>query len=463
MLFNSFEYVVFLPLVIMLYYVIPQRFRWVMLLAASYYFYMCWKVEYAALIMLSTAVDYWAGIKMSAQDSRKKRRKFLFASLFVNLGLLFFFKYFNFFSHNLELTLGRANIFYDSPAFNLLLPVGISFYTFQTLSYTIDIYLGKAKAERHLGYFALYVSYFPQLVAGPIERSTRLIPQLRKPATVTADDFRYAINKILLGFFKKVVVADTVAIYVDQMYGSVPNGTGLQYYFTVVLFATQLFCDFSGYTDIAIGSARLMGVRLMENFDRPFLTTNLGDFWQRWHISLTSWIRDYMFVPMVKKLNNAAVTSIIVFVVIGIWHGASWNFVIFGLFHGVVMIIQRLLMQIKLYARFEKTTVGRWILIVVNFHLLVFSGIFFRTQTLSQAWEVMKHIATDFRIGLGELQSPFQTEFLMAAMVSLMALGTALFNKKLTFRINWLYILIMLVLTFFLGQDLANQFIYFQF
>ncbi len=226
MIFNSIEFLVFFFVVILVFYSIPHRFRWMFLLAGSYYFYMCWKVEYVFLIILSTLIDYWAGRMMSDEPVKKKRRKYLAASLIVNLGLLFFFKYYGFFTNNVEVLLSQFNILVNFKEFDFLLPVGISFYTFQTLSYSIDVYRGELKAEKHLGYFALYVTYFPQLVAGPIERAGTLLPQLRKEADVTREDIRYGINKILLGFFKKLVVADTVATYVDQVFDNVAGGTG---------------------------------------------------------------------------------------------------------------------------------------------------------------------------------------------------------------------------------------------
>lgn len=463
MLFNSFDFVLFLPLVIAAFYLIPHKFRWMFLLTASYYFYMCWRVEYIVLIAASTLVDYWAAIKMEGAPDQRSKRKYLFASLTLNLGMLFFFKYFNFFSYNTEVLMSKFNIFYDSTVFDLLLPVGISFYTFQTLSYTIDVYQGKVKAERHLGYFALYVSYFPQLVAGPIERSDRLLPQIRKKPEVTRDDIRYAINKILLGFFKKVVVADTVAIYCDQMFSGSLAGTGLQYYLTLVLFSVQLFCDFSGYTDIAIGTARLMGVRLMENFNWPYWTSNMSDFWSRWHISLTTWIGDYMFKPMVMRYKKRAMyLSIGVMVVIGFWHGASWSFIVFGLLHGLIIEVQRRWRKFKPFKPFNNSKFGKHFFILWNFHLLLLTGVFFRTD-VANAWEILKHIATDFRIGLAELQSPYQTEFIMAAFVSVLVLSTAFVNRELRFRYNNLYIASMLFIIFLFGQDLQNQFIYFQF
>jgi alginate O-acetyltransferase complex protein AlgI len=464
MMFNSFQYVVFLPLVVMAYYLLPHRFRWIMLLGVSYYFYMCWRVEFALLMLASSFIDYWAGINMAAKKDKKDRRPYLVASMVFNLGILFFFKYFNFLTYNVELALGEFNFFYDSPFLDILLPVGISFYTFQSLSYTFDVYKGKCDAEQHLGYFLLYVCYFPQLVAGPIERPGSLIPQITRDTRATADDVRYGINKILLGFFKKVVVADSIAVFVDQMYGHIPNGSGLMYYFTMILFLLQIFSDFSGYTDIALGSARLMGVRLMENFDRPLYVTNLQDSWNRWHISLTTWIRDYIFIPLaLKNKGRRELYTILVFVVIGLWHGASWNFMIFGLFHGINVVLQRYYRDIKALQPLGKNFLVRQVYSLWNFHLIAFGCIFFRTQNLHDAWRVITHIFTDFRLGKAEVQSPYQTEFMMAILVSVLLYFTVFFNKELRFRWNWLYITVILLVIVLLGQDVKNQFIYFQF
>ena len=344
MLFNSLDYLIYLPLVVFAFYLIPHRFRWVFLLAASYYFYMCWKWQYIFLILFSTMVDFYAGIQISKTPDKRKKRWFLLMSLFVNLGFLFYFKYFNFFTENTAIILSQFNIFTDFEYYDILLPVGISFYTFQTLSYTLDVYQGKSQPETHLGYFALYVAYFPQLVAGPIERSVRLIPQLKKRPNVSKEDIKYAVNKILLGFFKKIVVADTVSQYVNLVYANVDGTTGAHLYWAAFFFAIQLYADFSGYTDIAIGSARLMGVKLMENFRYPLWYENHTQYWANWHISLTSWIRDYVYIPL-ARINRSKgaqmVWSIFILLLIGVWHGANWTFLMFGLVNGIVLVIQR--------------------------------------------------------------------------------------------------------------------------
>lgn len=463
MLFNSFDYLLFLPLVLVLYHLIPKDWRWVMLLAASYFFYMCWKPFFAIFMLLSTAVDYWAAMKMEDAPDKQVRKRYMAFSLVANLGLLFFFKYMNFFAYNAEFLLGSLHVYYDSPVLNIILPLGISFYTFQSLSYTFDVYKGKDKAERHFGYFALYVSYFPQLVAGPIERAGNLIPQLRAHKPATDDDIRYGINKILLGFFKKVVVADNLAPYVDQLYGNIPGASGLQYAIAAVLFTVQLYCDFSGYTDIAMGSARLMGVRLMDNFDRPFNTSNLNAAWSKWHISLTSWIGDYVYRPWIRnKPNQTRLITIATFVIIGFWHGPTWNFIAFGLFHGICMVLQRMYIRIKPLKAFNNSRPMKLFWTVWNFGLLVVSCIFFR-NSLTDAFTVIHHIFTDFRLSMADLRSGYFAQMMMAICFALLAWATALFPRSMRFKYDNAYVACMLVVIFIFGSDSQNQFIYFQF
>jgi D-alanyl-lipoteichoic acid acyltransferase DltB (MBOAT superfamily) len=450
-------------LVRVLYHLIPKPYRWMMLLPASYFFYMCWKPFFAVFMLLSTAVDYWAAMKMEDAPDKRTRRRYMAFSLVANLGLLFFFKYMNFFAYNAEVLLGSLHVYYDSPVLNIILPLGISFYTFQSLSYTFDVYKGKDKAERHFGYFALYVSYFPQLVAGPIERAGHLIPQLRAHTPATDDDIRYAINKILLGFFKKVVVADNLAPYVDQLYGNIPGASGLQYAIAATLFTVQLYCDFSGYTDIAMGSARLMGVRLMDNFDRPFNTTNLNATWAKWHISLTSWIGDYIFKPWIRsKPDKAKLIVIATFVIIGFWHGPTWNFILFGLFHGVSMVIQRMYTRIKPLKKFNSSRPMKLFWTVWNFGLLVFSCIFFRNN-VTDAFAVIHHIFTDFRLSMADLRSGYFAQMMIGIFFALLAWATALFPRSMRFKYDNVYVTCMLLVIFLFGSDAQNQFIYFQF
>lgn len=470
MQFNSLEYIIFFMLMIFIYHAIPHRHRWKLLLAGSYYFYMCWKIEYVVLILLSTMVDYWAAIRMSEKLTKDERRPLLYLSLFVNLGLLFFFKYYNFVSENIEVLFSQFNIFYNMREFDLLLPVGISFYTFQTLSYSIDVYRGHAKAERHLGYFALYVSYFPQLVAGPIERSSSLIPQLRKNRQTSPNDLRFGVYKILLGFFKKLVLADTCAHYVDLVFGNTAAASGIQVFIAMNLFAVQIYGDFSGYTDIAIGSARLMGIRLMENFNKPMWVRSFSEFWNKWHISLTKWIEDYMHLPLLnvipkwkKNLIYNAVIIMLVMLAIGLWHGAKWTFVVFGLYNAVMLIIQTGMRKMPFFKKFRNNKSYEFFLRVSNWYLLVFGIAFFRAQDIEHAFLAYSKLFTDFRLSLTEIFLSHRFELVASFTVSIIALLIIYNEKHLRLKYKWVYVVGMILMILLLGQDRSNQFIYFQF
>ena len=344
MAFNSFEFLLLLPISVVLYFILDSKYRWILLLVTSYVFYMFWNPWYIFLIVGSTLIDYVCGLGLDKAEHRRRRKGYLFLSLFVNLGLLFLFKYLDFFTGTINDIASILNMQYAIPALKLLLPVGISFYTFQTLSYTIDVYYKKLPAERHLGYFALYVSFFPQLVAGPIERATSLIPQLRAKKTVDYDRITSGLKLIGFGLFKKVVIADQCGILVDNYFSQPQNYHGFVPFWAMFLFIWQIYCDFSGYSDIAIGSAKILGFDLMINFKRPFLGRSTPELWQRWHISLTTWFRDYIFVPLSsgeRRKNYLMFYLFLIFLISGFWHGASWNFVIWGSIQGLIIVFYK--------------------------------------------------------------------------------------------------------------------------
>ena len=392
MLFNSLEYLVFLPAVVLLYFLTPQRARWLLLLAASYLFYAAWRVEYLALIVTSTLVDYAAGIAMGACATRAERRKWLLLSLLVNLGLLFTFKYADFAIGSANALGGWLGAGPDWPLLELLLPVGISFYTFQTLSYAIDVYRGEREAERHLGRFAVYVAFFPQLVAGPIERSTRLLPQFVEHHRFDPANLRAGLWLILFGFFKKLVVADQAGLYVDAVYAAPGEAGAAAQLAASYLFAFQLYCDFSGYSDIAVGSAQLMGFRLMENFRRPYVAQSVQEFWRRWHVSLSTWFRDYVYVPLGGSHGTAgrwAWATAVVFLTSGLWHGANWTFVVWGALHVLYMYVGAATQggRERIAARLPPALSRArpvWRAVFV-FHLWAFSLVFFRSESLAGA------------------------------------------------------------------------------
>lgn len=402
MLFNSWQFILFFPVVVCLYFSLPERFRWALLLGASYFFYMCWKPAYLVLILISTLVDYCAALTMARTSSRLKRKGLLILSLCANLGLLFSFKYFNFFNESLRVVLQHFPISYDIPRLNVLLPVGISFYTFQTLSYTIEVYRGRQEPERHFGIFALYVSYFPQLVAGPIERPKNLLPQLRRRHDFDYDRVTEGLGLIVWGLFKKVVIADRLALLVDSVYSEPARFGGAGLTIATVFFAFQIYCDFSGYSDIAIGAAQVMGHRLMKNFDRPYFATSIGDFWRRWHISLSSWFRDYLYIPLGGNRVRAlrfCVNLLIVFVVSGLWHGANWTFIAWGFLHGLYYLLGKAtrsfretaaeLAGLSRYPRFHRS-----VKVAVTFVLVCFAWILFRANSISDALIVISRLGT---------------------------------------------------------------------
>lgn len=400
MLFNSLEYLIFLPLVVALYFATPAKWRWLLLLVASYYFYMSWKAAYVILIMVTTLVDYWVALQIGKAPDKKKKKRFLVLSLVVNLGILASFKYLDFMTGSLNMAFREFNIFHPLPLFHILLPVGISFYIFQSLSYTIDVYRGIKEPEKHVGKFALYVAYFPQLVAGPIERSTSLLPQIHETHHFDQQKLISGVKLILWGFFKKLVIADRLGMFVSKIYEHPGDHTGLPVILATGLFAFQLYCDFSGYTDIARGSARTMGFDLMINFNRPMIAKSMRDFWNRWHISLTTWFRDYLLysLPYIKGTKvlywRLYLNLVITFLLMGLWHGAAWTFVLFGLYHGLLLVLETVTdnQRARISAAIHLDDLGPVKKILGNlftFSLLAFSLYFFRADTIGDSFRFM--------------------------------------------------------------------------
>lgn len=483
MLFNSVDYLIFFPVVIALYFAIPVKWRWLLLLIASYYFYMCWKAEYVILIMVTTLVDYFVALKMGQVTSRKKKKHYLVLSIIVNLGMLAGFKYLNFFTDSVNLLFREINVFHSLPLFHILLPVGISFYIFQSLSYTIDVYRGVTLPEKHAGKFALYVCFFPQLIAGPIERPNHLLPQIHEPRPFDQHRLVSGLKLMLWGFFKKVVIADRLGMFVSYVYENPSEHTGLTVILATVLFAFQLYCDFSGYTDIARGSARILGYDLMLNFNRPMIAKSLRDFWNRWHISLTTWFRDYVLysLPYIKDkkivFGKIYRNLIITFLLMGLWHGAAWTFLIFGLFHGVLLVIETI--TEKQRTRFyELTRINDFIVlkntfgIIITFSLLTFSLFFFRANSLSDSLLLISNAVdfSNFRESLGDILKDNEVLFGMLMIIGLMVteylhakydLVRIVSSKPLVIRWSVYIGFIFFVLLF--GVLQKQKFIYFQF
>jgi alginate O-acetyltransferase complex protein AlgI len=473
MLFNSAQFLIFLPIVLIGYFLLPYRLRWIFVLLCSYYFYMCWKVEYVLLIMFSTGYDYVVVRAMGAMTEPKARKRLMWASIGMNLGVLLFFKYFDFLMSSGNMVLNATGAGETLPILQVVLPVGISFYTFQSMAYAIDVYRGAREPERHLGYFALFVCYWPQLVAGPIERSATMIPKLKAYHAFDFDRTVQGLNRIVLGFFKKVVIADRLAVYVNEVYGHPEDFGTITMVLAIVFFAFQIYCDFSGYTDIAIGCAGIMGVTLTENFNRPYLSRSITDFWRKWHISLSSWFRDYVYIP----LGGSRVVKwrmyynlFLTFVVSGLWHGSNWTFVVWGAFHGMMLVSEKLTEEgrRRLQARTFRARIHQLTKlagIMVTFALVAIGWVFFRAKNLGEAATVLKKLfVPDLRFHASEVMA-FNGAFNFA--VSLLVLGLFLFSgllpKDLKMRYNLAFLMVTGMLILLFGKGGHHDFIYFQF
>ncbi len=489
MLFNSFSFLYFFPIVVTLYFVFPRKIRWFWLLITSYFFYMSWNPKYALLILTSTIITYLSGIYIEKANKRGSGNKKIFVALsFIsNLAILIGFKYFNFINENFALLFEKIGLDWSVSNLNILLPVGISFYTFQALSYTMDVYRGKIGATHHFGKYALFVSFFPQLVAGPIEKSANLLPQFDRANKFDYDRIKDGLILMAWGFFKKMVIADRLAILVNTVYANPTSYSGFELIIATLFFAVQILCDFSGYTDIAIGAAKVLGFDLMKNFDRPYFSKSIPEFWRRWHISLGGWFRDYLYFPLggsrvstFKKYRNI----MIVFLVSGIWHGASWNFLIWGFLHGIYQIIDLAITpQVnKINASLKINTsslIHKLYKVILTFSLVTIAWVFFRANTFADAIYIIQNsfvfnpevvISGDiYKLGL-----PWR-EFKIVVVAMLVLFGANLLERKyhlLDFLrkqhliIRWaFYIVLVLYVLFYgvYGSDEKAAFIYFQF
>jgi len=473
MLFNSIDYFIFLPLVGLLYFILPFKYRWILLLGASYFFYMSWKAEYIVLIITSTIVDYYCGLQMGKIPEKKKRKPFLYLSIIVNLGILFTFKYYNFFNSSVSEVFSDLNINYNTPVSSLILPIGISFYTFQTMSYSIDVYNDKIKPEKHFGIFALFVTFFPQLVAGPIERAGHLLKQFKVSHPFKVANLTLGGQLIVWGLFKKVVIADRLAIFVDNVYDQPYDHSGISQLLATVFFAFQIYCDFSGYSDIAIGSARLLGFDLMQNFRQPYFSKSISEFWSRWHISLSTWFRDYLYIPLG---GNRTVkwrwyyNLMITFLVSGLWHGANWTFVVWGFIHGFFILCEKLINYDKLGSeKFSKI-----LKISLNFVIVLLAWVYFRANTITDANFIITNIITsqysNIYTSIADVGMS-KPDIIASILLIIFLLAIDFFQKSQTKYVfygwprivKWAIIYLMIFSIIFIGIDGENQFIYFQF
>ncbi len=462
MLFNSLLFLVFFCIVTSAYYLITPKLRWVWLLMASSYFYMYFKPEYILIILFTIVVDYIAGILIEKAQGRQ-RRLFLYASLAANIGVLAFYKYFNFLAENFNFL--SASVKGPQVALlNMILPIGLSFHTFQAMSYTIEVYRGNQKAERHLGLYALYVLFYPQMVAGPIERPQQMLPQLHSEKKFNRQTFMTGLFLMALGFFKKVVIADRLGLYVDPIFTNPHGHSSLELLIATYFFAFQIYCDFSGYSDIAIGTALVLGIQLMRNFNLPYLSRNIAEFWKRWHISLSTWFKDYVYIPLGGNRVSLALTCVnllIVFMISGLWHGANWKYLVWGLIHGCLLIGYNLFK--KLNFSVKGFTFFKWL---ITFNLICLAWIFFRAENLKDAAYIISKILSgnNFTYSAG-LIMPVKGIMFCTAIILLLLTGEKYLQRfaQASTRKKVTATLLLAVACYFLGIFNEAQFIYFQF
>ncbi|MCX7923709.1 MAG: MBOAT family protein [Clostridia bacterium] len=488
MLFNSIEFLIFFPIVTFLYFILPHKFRWFMLLAASCIFYMAFIPAYILILALTIVVDYFAGIYIEKSEGERKRL-FLILSIVSTTAILFIFKYFNFFNANMASLARLLHWNYSIESLSIILPIGLSFHTFQSLSYVIEVYRGHQKAERNFGIYSLYVMFYPQLVAGPIERPQNLLHQFYKEHKFEYKRVTDGLKLMAWGFFKKVVIADRLAILVNQVYNNPTNYEGVPLIVATIFFAFQIFCDFSGYSHIAIGAAQVMGFNLMENFRRPYFSKSISEFWKRWHISLSTWFKDYLYISMggnrVPKWRwhfNLFFT----FMVSGLWHGSNWTFIIWGALNGFYLVfslwtddIRKTITKLSGLSRLPR--LHNLLKLGITFSLICFSWIFFRANSLHDAVYIVSHLfkgfenipniqaLTDSLFKLGLRQYEF---FIAVASIIIMELihiveqrkgsvRAILSEKPAWFRWTAYYLLVTSILVF--GVFGNQEFIYFQF
>ena len=404
MIFNSWEFALFFPLVTVLYFVLPHKFRWMLLLLASCLFYMTFIPVYILILLFTIVVDYFAGIFIEKSEGHR-RKVFLTASIIVNVGALVFFKYFNFINGNMLELARLVHWNYPIGALNIILPIGLSFHTFQAMSYTIEVYRGKQKAEKHFGIYSLYVMFYPQLVAGPIERPQNLIHQFMEEHKFEYSNVTEGLKLMAWGLFKKVAIADRLAIDVNRVYAQPLLYPGLPSILATIFFAFQIYCDFSGYSDIAIGAARVMGFKLMQNFNKPYFSGSISEFWKRWHISLSTWFRDYLYIP----LGGSRVAKwrwqfniFIVFLLSGLWHGANWTYVVWGALNGIYLIFSGLTENVrKRLVAFigldSHPGAHKLLRVAITFSLICVAWVFFRAKNIQTASFMLGHFADVFK------------------------------------------------------------------
>lgn len=478
MFFNSVNFAIFLPIIFLIYWFVTNKslkFQNILLLVSSYFFYACWDWRFLFLLMFSTILDYYTGIKMSEAQSQSKKKIWFWLSISINLAFLGFFKYYNFFAVSFAEAVSNLGIQVSPWTLKVILPVGISFYTFHGLSYVIDIYKGRIKPERNFVDYSVFVSFFPLLVAGPIERATHLLPQIQKKRS-----FNYAIaadglRQILWGLFKKIVIADNCAKYANIIFNNSSEHSGSTLVFGAVLFAFQIYGDFSGYSDIALGTARLFGIDLLKNFAFPYFSRDIAEFWRRWHISLSTWFRDYLYIPLGGSKGGTWMkvrNTFVIFLVSGFWHGANWTFIVWGLLNAlyimpsIIFNTNRANLDVVAQGRYFPTF-KEFLSVMLTFALTVFAWIFFRSDNITAAFQYIHRMFTHSLFSKPDI-FPKEILLLIIGFVIVEWIGREKNYAIATVGLNWpkplrwaCYYSIIFAMFYFLGED--QQFIYFQF
>lgn len=470
MLFNSFDFFLFLFIVLITFWLLPAKFKWIFLLISSYFFYAQWNPIYLLLLIFTTVIDYTIALKITSSKAKFKSKLGIYLSVIMNLGVLFIFKYYNFFHESIKEIYKLFSIEYNYNTSTLLLPVGISFYTFQVLSYSIDVYKKVIVPEKRIGKFALFVSFFPQLVAGPIERAKDLLPQINKQRfRINSENARIGLLYIFWGLFQKVAIADNIATLVDKVYENPLNVESGLLLYTVLLFSFQIYTDFAGYSNMAVGIAKLFGYELTLNFKSPYLSPSISIFWKNWHISLSRWVKDYIYIPLGGNrisVQKTYINLIITFFIVGLWHGASFNFIFWGLLNGLFLILERLL-HLK---NESKNTIVNSFRIILTFVLISLIWVPFRAKSISETIDIFKKIMFDFK--LAELKFWIVeniSSIFIIPLILLISIELIIKKRNLESILTWkkhqqILFFLMLIFTIILtGKTNGGAFIYFQF
>lgn len=488
MLFNSIQFIIFFIVVIIVYFNLNPKFRWFFLLISSSFFYMMWNPYYILLLLFSTFINFYLSLKISKTRNKSKRKLYLIVSLFVSLGILFIFKYLTLVNSTFNYFFSALKLNYRFDTLNILLPMGISFYTFQTLSYTIDVYRNDIKPEKGFLKFTLFITFFPQLVAGPIERFDRLMPQLLKSKRFDIIRAIKGIQIMLIGYFKKCVVADRLAIMINSVYNNPYNYSGLSLTIATVLFSFQIYCDFSGYSEIALGCAKVLGIDIMDNFKLPFFSKSIKEFWRRWHISLSNWFKDYVYIPLGGSRNGKAkkyLNLFLTFLLSGLWHGANWTYVLWGMLHGLYQIIGDITFKFRqkffTILNLNQTYIHKILKVTITFGLVCFSWTLFRANTISDSIYIIKNLFNDIshwselgyiydtitNMGLNLLEFIISIlSVIILVIYELLSRKTPLYNQlnEKNILIRSLFYIFLILIIFTMGVfNNASQFIYFQF